>query len=453
MDIRRAQDAGRATAMTDIALPAAETDLGQATIRRITWRLMPFLVVAYLFSIIDRSNIGFASLQMNHELGLTQTVFGLAGGIYFIAYFLFEVPSNLALERFGASRWIARVMISWGLVAGATAFCVGPTSLLAMRFLLGAAEAGFFPGVILYLTYWFPSAHRARVVGIFMVSIPAANALGSPIAGYLLAMDGAFGISGWQWLFILEAVPTILLGFVAYRWLTDRPANARWLSPAQRTWLAAEIERDAAQRAVNHAPQMTLWQTLFDRRVLFLALVSASTTTVSTALAIWQPIIVRSFGLSYIETGFVNALPYVAACIAMVLWGRNSDRTGERLWHNALPMIAVVLGFSGLLAFTSLWPSVLLLTLVMVGTYACKGPFWAMSSEWLPRGAAAAGLAQISAVANLAGFFASYLIGTIKDATGSYPLSLAPLMLLCAAGTVALIYMSVRRPTENPIRR
>jgi ACS family tartrate transporter-like MFS transporter len=366
-------------------------------------------------------------------------VFGLAGGIYFIAYFLFEVPSNLALARFGASRWIARVMISWGIVAGATAFCVGPKSLLTMRFLLGAAEAGFFPGVILYLTYWFPPAYRARMVGLFMVSIPVANGLGSPIAGYLLSINGALGLRGWQWLFLLEAVPTTLLGFAAYVWLTDRPAHARWLTDAQRAWLTGELERSAAMSAVNRAPQLTLAQILFDRRVLFLALVSASTTTVSTALAIWQPVIVRSFGLSYLESGFVNAIPYVAASLAMVLWGRSSDRSGERLWHNALPMLAVIIGFAGLLVFHSLWPSVAMLTAVMVGTYACKGPFWAMSSEWLPRAAAAAGLAQISAVANLAGFFASYLIGAIKDATGSYPVSLIPLMVLCVAGTAALI--------------
>ena len=430
-------------------MSAQDDALGRATIARVTWRLMPFLVIAYLFSIIDRSNIGFASLQMNRAIGVSQTVFGLAGGIYFIAYFMFEVPSNLALERFGASKWIARVMISWGLVAGATAFVAGENSLLTMRFLLGAAEAGFFPGVILYLTYWFPSAHRARMVGVFMVSIPAANALGSPIAGYLLTLNGAFGIAGWQWLFIMEAVPTVLLGIAAYVWLTDRPAHARWLTPEQRNWLIAELERDAASRAVNQAAKLSLWQTLFDRRVLFLALISASTTTVSTALAIWQPIIMRSFGLSYIESGFVNALPYVAACAAMILWGRRSDRTGERLWHNALPMMLVVVGFAGLLVFTTLWPSVMLLTLVMVGTYACKGPFWAMSSEWLPRGAAAAGLAQISAVANLAGFFASYLIGYIKDATGSYPLSLVPLMALCAAGTLALVVLAMRKPATT----
>ena len=421
--------------------------LRRSTMRRVSWRLMPFLIVSYLFSIVDRSNIGFASFEMNHDIGLTGSVFGLAGGIYFIAYFLFEVPSNLGLERFGASRWIARVMISWGLVAGATAFCVGPKSLLVARFLLGAAEAGFFPGVILYLTYWFPSSYRARMVGIFMVSIPAANALGSPIAGYLLSMGGFLGLRGWQWLFIMEAVPTVLLGFAAYVWLTDKPARATWLDPAQQAWLLIELEQDAASRAVTRVPRKSVWQTLFDRRVLFLALVSASTTTVSTALAIWQPIIVRSFGFSYIGTGFVNALPYVAACVAMVLWGRNSDRTGERLWHNAIPMIGVLVGFAGLLVFHSAAPSVASLTLVMVGTYACKGPFWSMSSEWLPRSGAAAGLAQISAVANLAGFFASYLIGAIRDATGSYPLALLPLMLLCLAGTAAIVHLAVRPGT------
>jgi sugar phosphate permease len=281
-----------------------------------------------------------------------------------------------------------------------------------------------------------------------MMSIPAANALGSPIAGYLLTIGGLMGLRGWQWLFILEAVPTVLLGLVAYVWLTDRPARATWLLPEQRTWLMHELERDAASRTATRVPKQSVWKTLVDRRVLFLALVSASTTTVSTALAIWQPIIVRSFGFSYVGTGFVNALPYVAACLAMVLWGRHSDRTSERLWHNALPMIVLMLGFLGLLVFHAAAPSVAMLTLVMVGTYACKGPFWSMSSEWLPRSGAAAGLAQISAVANLAGFFASYLIGAIRDATGSYPLSLLPLMLLCMAGTGAIVFLAAvtKRP-------
>ena len=427
--------------------PPVEADDGalrRATMRRVSWRLMPFLIASYLFSIVDRSNIGFASLQMNHDIGLTGSVFGLAGGIYFVAYFLFEVPSNLALERFGASRWIARVMVTWGIVAGATAFCTGPKSLLVARFLLGAAEAGFFPGVILYLTYWFPSSYRARMVGLFMVSIPAANALGSPLAGYLLTMGGFLGLRGWQWLFVLEAVPTIALGFVAYIWLTDKPSHATWLPPEQRAWLITELERDASSRAAPRVPKQSVWQTLLDRRVLFLALVSASTTTVSTALAIWQPIIVRSFGFSYIGTGFVNALPYIAACLAMVFWGRHSDRTGERLWHNAIPMIGLMFGFLGLLAFHGAVPSVAMLTLIMIGTYACKGPFWSMSSEWLPRSGAAAGLAQISAVANLAGFFASYLIGAIRDWTGSFPLALIPLMLLCLAGTVAIVRLAAR---------
>ena len=410
--------------------------------KRIAWRLTPFLIVAYFFSIIDRSNIGFASLEMNRELGLTQSMFGLAGGIYFVSFFLCEVPSNLALERFGARRWIARIMITWGAVVGFTAFCVGPKSLVLMRLLLGAAEAGFFPGVALYLTYWFPPSYRGRIIGVFMVAVPLANGLGSLVAGYLMSIGGLLGLRGWQWLFLLEAVPTVLLGIVAFFWLTDRPEAAHWLTSAQRYWLTSELERNAASSASASKPRKTLVHVLLSREVLFLALISAATTTVSTALAIWQPAIVRSFGLSYSETGFVSAIPYAVAAIAMVLWGRNSDRTGERRWHNIVPMIGIVIGFVGLLVFNSLWPSVAMLTLVMVGTYASKGPFWAMSSERLARSEAAAGLAQINAVGNLAGFFASYLIGTIRDASGSYPLALVPIMALCAVSTLALILES-----------
>ncbi len=433
--------------MTGVVGP--EEALGRSTMRRVGLRLMPFLILSYLFSIIDRSNIGFASLEMNHDIGLTASTFGLAGGIYFIAYFLFEVPSNLALERFGASRWIARVMITWGLVAGGTALCTGPRSFLAARFLLGAAEAGFFPGVILYLTYWFPASYRARMVGLFMFSIPAANALGSPIAGYLLTVGGFLGLRGWQWLFVLEAVPTVLLGVMAYVWLTDRPAGAAWLDPEQRAWLIDALEHDAAASHAVRVPHETVWQTLLDRKVLLLALISASTTTVSTALAIWQPVIVRSLGFSYLATGFVNAVPYVAACLAMVLWGWNSDRTGERLWHNALPMLAVVAGFLGLLVFHAPYIAAAMLALLTVGTYACKGPFWSMSSEWLPRSAAAAGLAQISAVANLAGFFASYLIGVIREASGSFPLSLTPLLALAIVGTIPMMLLALRSSRKS----
>jgi MFS transporter, ACS family, tartrate transporter len=426
------------------ALATAEAATLEAqTMRRVQWRLMPFLIVAYLASVIDRGNIGFASLQMNADIGLSHTLFGLAGGIFFISYFFCEIPSNMALERFGARRWIARVMISWGLVAGAMAFVTGSNSFLALRFLLGAAEAGFFPGVILYLTYWFPTRYRARMIGIFMVSIPAANALGSPLAGMLLQADGLAGLRGWQWLFLAEALPTVILGVVALFWLTDRPGLAHWLPQQGRKWLSDTLAQEARARSLLLAHKPSLWSTLSDRRILLLTLISAATTTASTALAIWQPLIIKSLGLNYLQTGLVSAIPYVAASLAMIFWARSSDRSGERIWHNAIPMIVVIVGFVGMLLVHALWPVVALLTVVMVGTYACKGPFWSMATEWLPLPVAAVGIAQISALANLSGFFASWSIGAIRDATGSFVLALLPLLGLCVLGTLAMIWLGV----------
>jgi ACS family tartrate transporter-like MFS transporter len=433
------------------ALATAETATLEAqTMRRVQWRLMPFLIVAYLASVIDRGNIGFASLQMNADIGLSHTLFGLAGGVFFISYFFCEIPSNMALERFGARRWIARVMISWGLVAGAMAFVAGPNSFLALRFVLGAAEAGFFPGVILYLTYWFPARYRARMIGIFMVSIPAANALGSPLAGMLLQTDGIAGLRGWQWLFLAEGVPTVLLGVVALFWLTDSPSIAHWLPQRGREWLSDTLMQEARARSLLLAHKPSLWSTLCDRRILLLTLISAATTTASTALAIWQPLIIKSLGLNYLQTGLVSAIPYVAASLAMVFWARSSDRSGERIWHNAIPMIIVIVGFVGMLLVHALWPVVTLLTVVMVGTYACKGPFWSMATEWLPLPVAAVGIAQISALANLSGFFASWSIGAIRDATGSFLLALLPLLGLCVLGTLAMIWLGVSGSIKPP---
>jgi MFS transporter, ACS family, tartrate transporter len=254
-----------------------------------------------------------------------------------------------------------------------------------------------------------------------------------------LQMNGALGLKGWQWLFLLEGVPTILLGAIAYFWLADKPSQARWLTESQRANLTLQIEKFVDENPINRAASKSVFRVLIDPRVLYLSLVSASTTTISTALAIWQPVIVRSFGLSYVESGLVTALPYAVGAIALVYWGRRSDIRGERLWHNILPMIAIIIGFLGLLVAHSLWPSIAMLTLVMVGTYGCKGPFWAMCSERLPRNTSAAALAQISAVGNLFGFFASYLIGAIRDATGSYPLALVPLLIMCVIATLALI--------------
>ena len=305
--------------------------LEKATLRLVSLRLLPFLMLAYLICYIDRTNAGFAALQMNKDIGLSGTVFGLGGGIFFIGYFLFEVPSNLALERFGARRWICRIMITWGLVSAGMALAAGPTSFISLRFLLGVAEAGFFPGVILYLTYWFPAEQRARIIGIFMVAIPVSGFIGSPVSGLLLGLDGLLGLRGWQWVFILEAAPAVLLGFVCLAWLTDGPAAALWLTDEQRGWLIGTLEQELRQlKRVAHG---SAWRVIRNPTVLALAIIYAGGATASSGLGLWQPQFIKSFGLTNAEVGWVNALPYVFSAVAMIWWGHRSDRHNERLWH------------------------------------------------------------------------------------------------------------------------
>ena len=419
---------------------AVETE----TMRRISFRIMPFLMVSYFIAFVDRVNVGFAGLQMKQDIGLTDAMFGLGGGIFFISYFIFEVPSNLAMEKVGARRWIARIMISWGLVSAAMALAAGPTSFLSLRFLLGAAEAGFFPGVILYLTYWYPAEYRARIVAIFMVAIPVSSFLGSPISAALLQTDGWLGLRGWQWLFILEAAPAILLGVASLFVLPDRPAHARWLAPEQRDWLLARLEAERSRaRAVPH---VSLWQVLVNKYVLVAALVYAGSSGASACLSIWQPQIIQTFGLGYVQTGFLNAIPFGIASVMMILWGRHSDRTGERIWHSALPLALTAAGLILTFFAGTLWLTVLVLCVAVTGTYALKGPFWALSTGWLSASTAAAGIAQINAIGNLGGALGTWLLGVIKDATGSYAMGLLPLVALTAAGCVAVLLIGRERP-------
>jgi ACS family tartrate transporter-like MFS transporter len=407
-------------------------------------------VFAYLLCYIDRVNVGFAALQMNKAVGLDPKIFGLGAGIFFVGYFILEVPSNLALERFGARKWIARIMVSWGIVSGACALIAGPWSFLVLRFLLGAAEAGFFPGVILYLTFWYPSEYRAKIVGIFMVAIPLAGLIGSPISGAILGMSGVLGIAGWQWIFIIEAVPTVLLGIAAYACLSDRPDDATWLQPDQKAWLNAKLagERQRAARV----KQMSIWKVMTNKYVLIMALVYAGASGASTSLALWMPQMVKAFGLTNFQTGLVNAIPFGIAAVWMILWGRNSDRTGERVWHNVLPLSWMVLALLGtFFATTNMWFTIALLTLIAAGTYASKGPFWALSSEWIGPTVAAAGLAQINALGNLSGFFFNYMIGYIKDETGSYPLAMTPIAVVATVGVISLLAIGRGQPRTMPV--
>ena len=407
--------------------------------RRVTLRLVPFLMVCYFVSFLDRVNLGFAALQMNRDLHLSSTVFGLGGGIFFVSYFLFEVPSNLVLARVGARLWIARIMITWGFFAGAMALVTGPRSLYLMRFLLGAAEAGFFPGVMLYLTQWFPSAYRARIIALFTVAIPVSGFLGSPLSVAILGADGWLGLRGWQWMFIAEAIPALILGVLCLVTLSDGPAHAPWLAPGERAWLQQRLSSDPPQQRLANA---SVWQVLWHRDVLLLSLVLAGSTAVSSGLQLWQPQIIKAYGLTNMQTGLLNSIPFALASVAMIVWGLRSDRTGERVWHAAVPLMLAAISMAAAMVFHSLASIVIILCLAAIGIYAGKGPAWAVSTEWLSAGSAPAGLAQINAISNLAGFGTTYVMGVIRDATGSFAFALAPLVALSATAAAVIIWMT-----------
>ena len=414
-------------------------ELEKRVLRKITVRIVPFVMLLYFIAFIDRVNIGFAALTMNKDLGFSPTVFGFGAGIFFLGYFLFEVPSNLVLDKVGARIWIARVMITWGVISAGMAFVQGSASFYALRFLLGAAEAVFFPGIILYLSYWFPARQRAAVTAIFMAAAPLSTVLGSPVSGALLEMHGMFGLSGWQWMFIIEAVPAVILGVVVLFYMTDRPEKAKWLKDDERNWLVTAMNAEAAKKAgtASHS----VWRGLADLRVIALSLVYFGTSAGLYTLGIWAPQIIKEFGLSSLQVGFLNALPGIVAVVAMVAWARHSDRTGERTWHVVgacmLASIGLVLaGFSG-----TVLAVLLTLTLVNVGISAAKPPLWSMPTMFLSGSAAAAGIATINSIGNLGGFVGPAMIGWIKDLTGSFQGGLffvAGLLVLSAVLTLVL---------------
>src|SRR5438045_3056260 len=310
-------------------------DLEDRTIAKVSRRLIPFLITCYFVAYLDRVNVGFAALTMNQDLHLSASAFGFGAGIFFVAYFFLEVPSNLFLERVGARRWIARIMFTWGIVSGATAFVRGEMSFYAVRVLLGIAEAGFFPGIIFYLTLWFPSVYRARMIGFFMAAIPLSSVIGAPISGLLLGLDGVWGLRGWQWLFLLEALPALLLSFVVFFYLTDRPDDAGWLSSEERAWLTARLAQERATRTA--ARHYTVRQALADPKVIALSLGYFGATATNYGLSFFLPQIVKAFGVSNAQAGLITALPYVAGSIAIVWLPRRSDRTPDRRFHLAAP--------------------------------------------------------------------------------------------------------------------
>jgi ACS family tartrate transporter-like MFS transporter len=401
----------------------------QAIARKVAWRLAPLLMACYFVAFLDRVNVGFAALRMNADLGFDGTVFGFGAGIFFIGYFIFEVPSNLVLEKVGARVWIARIMLSWGLISAAMALTFSSTSFYVGRFLLGAAEAGFFPGVVLYLTYWFTAEHRARMVGLFMVAVPVSGVVGSPLSGWLLGLDGAFGLHGWQWLFVLEGLPSILLSVVVYVYLTDRPGEAAWLTAEERERLEGTLARERSYR--DAARRYRLGEALVAPRVLLLSALYFGLVTGLYAITFWLPQMVKGFGgLSDVQVGLVAALPTLAAAVAMVVWTRHSDATQERPWHVALPAFAGAAGLCAGAVTTDPILSTLALSLALVGIYAAIATSWTLPTAFLSGTAAAGGIALVNSIGNLGGFVGPYFVGWIKTTFGSY----APALLIIAAG-------------------
>jgi ACS family tartrate transporter-like MFS transporter len=421
---------------------AAEPALEHRAFARARRRLIPFLFLLYVVAYLDRVNVGFAALQMNAALGLTPAVFGLGAGIFFLGYTLFEIPSNLLMQRFGARVWIARIMISWGLVSAGMMFVQGPASFYLLRLLLGIGEAGFFPGVILYLTCWFPAAERARAVASFMTATAIAGVVGGPISGALLLLDGVGGLGGWQWLFLLEGLPAVALGLVVLKVLPNGPADASWLPAEERQAILARLAEEHGAAGTTH----DLRSALTSGRVWLLGAVYFCVVCGLYGISFWLPQILRSLaGWGDLRIGLMSALPYLVAAVTMVVAAAHSDRTGERRRHVALSLVAGAVGFvvassqATLTAFAGL-------ALAAIGVWGSFGPFWALPTRFLRGTAAAAGIALVNSLGNVGGFVGPYMVGLVKDATGRFEAGLLSLAALLVVGAV-LAWLVPHRPT------
>jgi ACS family tartrate transporter-like MFS transporter len=421
--------------------PPQEELLERQVMGKVSLRLLPFLFVLYMVNILDRGNVGFAKLQMLPYLGMDERDFGRFVGLFNIGYFLFEVPSNLLLQRIGARRWISRIMISWGLISAAMMFVTGPWSLGFARFLLGVAEAGFFPGMILYLSYWYPARQRARAVSRFMTGSAVTGVLGLPLSGFLLQyLDGVAGLAGWQWVFLAEGLPAVFLGVLVLFVLTDRPEQADWLAPVERDWLAGRMAREEKHRQTRHG--MMMLRAALSPRVGLLCVIYFAVSVGSYGFGLYAPSIIkeRFVDAGGFEIGLLGALPNLAAVVAMVLVGANSDRTGERRWHVAVP---AVVGGAGWLLVASTgdpWLALAGLALAQAGMMSMLAPFWSLPTSYLSGMAAAGGIALINSVGNLGGWLAPNLFGESAAATGNYGEALLKLAAILAGGGLLALF-------------
>jgi ACS family tartrate transporter-like MFS transporter len=400
----------------------ADVPISAVTLRKVTWRIIPFLFILYVIAWLDRVNVGFAGLQMNADLGFSSTVFGFGSGIFFLGYCLFEIPSNIILERVGARLWISRIMVTWGLISAALMFVRTPAAFYLLRFLLGVAEAGFFPGVIYYLSLWYPTAHRARAIAAFMTAVPVTGLIGGPLSGALLELDGLHGLAGWQWLFLLEGLPAVILGTSVLFYLKDRPETTHWLTPTERDWL---VETLAAERkACLLRPNIRV--ALTDKTVWNLGIIFLLVAAGFYGYSFWAPLIIKSLtGLSYFKVGLVLGAISAVTIVGMLLNSYHSDRTGERAIHIAVPLSVMAIGLVGCALLRQPALAIIALALVPLGHCASYGPFWSMPTQFFTGPAAAAGIALVTMIANVGSFAGPTLIGLLKARTGTHTAAFA----------------------------
>ena len=436
--------------MNDSTTPAAESDIAKRTHRRIVRRLIPFLIWLFALAYIDRVNVSYAALGMTGELGFDPQVFGFGLGIFFIGYFLLEIPGSLIVENWSARKWLARIIVSWGVIATLMGFIQNETQFYIARFLLGLAEAGFFPGIIVYLSHWFRSRDRAKAVAMFMVALPIANIVSSPLSGLLLGINW-LGLSGWRWVFILEGLPAIIFGFVTIFYLTDRPEQAKWLADDEKEWIAAELEKEKALKKTVRT--YSVWQAFGNRNVILLAIAYFCAVTCVYGFTYWLPTILKGLtGYSNLVVSIIAVLPYCAGLVAMLLIGWSSDRTGERRWHATLSLLAVSVGLllSAIALDNSAMLAIAMFCVVGAGLYSYLPPFWALPTTFLTESAAAASIGLINSVGNLGGFAGSYIVGYVSNKTGSFYGGV--IYLSCSALIAAILILLVKHSAVEPAK-
>ena len=416
---------------------------------KVSRRLIPFVIICYFVAYLDRVNLSFAALEMNKDLGFSSTVYGIGAGAFFLTYFLLETPSNLILLKMGARRWIARIMFTWGILSGAMAFVNSEWSFYIVRFLFGAAEAGFFPGILFYLTLYFPAVYRARMVSMYMVAIPVSAVIGAPLSTFILGiMDGVMGFRGWQWVFLLEAIPALILSVVTWFYMTDHPSQAQWLTRDERDWLVNRQEAEVSQREEAHG--MSVWETLKNPKVLALGIAGYGIANQIYGMTYFLPQIVKQFGLTNMQTGFVSMIPFGIGAIGMTWYGKRSDRVLERRSHTVVTFLIAAVGLMAVgLSANPYWRMVCL-CFASFGVFAVLPVFWSMPTAFLSGAAAAAGVVYINSIANIAGFVGPFLMGWLRDISGNFDSGLLMIAVVCNIAAFAILCIHHDKEAELP---